>query len=130
MTLIDATERFRVPSFTQADRLAKARHEAGITQERMAQLLGCSRRTIVRYETTERVPRAVVLAYHVATETNLGWLETGKASSAGANEALIVHPLGLEPRTHCFREGAPAEVIAISEAPSRRLLALPVGNLA
>lgn len=80
MTLIDARERFRAPEFTVNDRLHKARSEAGISQERMGELLGCSRRTIVRYENGGRVPRAVLLAYHVATETDLEWLETGVAS--------------------------------------------------
>lgn len=124
MTLIDASEQqWHVPAFTLGDRLVKARTDAGITQERMGELLGCSRRTIVRHESSGHVPRSVVLAYHVATQTDLGWLETGIAGN-------VVHPLGLEPRTHCFREGAPAEVIAISEAPSRRMLALAAGKSA
>lgn len=124
MTIIDAVERFRVPTFTLADRLAKARNEAGITQERMGQLLGCSRRTIVRYETSEKVPRAVVLAYHVATQTDLQWLETGYASSGLATAptnavgAGMVHPPGLEPGTHCFREGHLASVVDIGSARS------------
>ncbi|WP_415858799.1 helix-turn-helix domain-containing protein [Agromyces laixinhei] len=60
--------------------MVKAREEAGITQERMSVLLGCSRRTIARYESGVHVPRAVVMAYHVATETDLSWIETGVAS--------------------------------------------------
>jgi transcriptional regulator with XRE-family HTH domain len=80
-TIIEAAPRFRAPSFTLNDRLGKAREEAGITQERMGELLGCSRRTIVRYEHGGvHVPRSVVLAYHVAAETDLQWLETGVAS--------------------------------------------------
>lgn len=80
MSVIQAAGRFRAPSFTMSDRLVKARHEAGISQDRMAELLGCSRRTIVRYESGAKVPRSVVLSYHVATETDLAWLETGVAS--------------------------------------------------
>ena len=79
MTLIDASNRFRVPEFDLHDRLAKARSNAQITQDRMADMLGCSRRTIVRYESSGVVPRSVVLAYHVATSTDLQWLETGYA---------------------------------------------------
>jgi DNA-binding XRE family transcriptional regulator len=67
----------RVPQFDLNDRLVKARETAGITQARMAELLGCSRRTIVRYESAPGVPRSVVLAYHVATQTDLVWIETG-----------------------------------------------------
>lgn len=80
-TVIEVAHRFRAPAFNVNDRLVKARTEAGITQERMAELLGCSRRSIVRYETSgANVPRSVVLSYHVATETDLAWLETGIAS--------------------------------------------------
>ena len=76
-----------------------------MTQDQMSQYLGCSRRTVARYESMEQPPPIVQVAYSVATEANLGWLRTGhavgmrKASSAGADEAMV-HPLGLEPRTH------------------------------
>jgi transcriptional regulator with XRE-family HTH domain len=104
MTLIDARRRFRVPEFDVHDRLSKAREEADITQQRMAELLGCSRRTIVRYETSGTVvPRSVVLAYHVATETDLDWLENGTVPAGQGPDGDgggVVHPLGLEPRTH------------------------------
>jgi transcriptional regulator with XRE-family HTH domain len=82
MSVIHAeATRLRAPEFSLGDRLAKARAAAGIPQERMGELLGCSRRTIVRYESgSAHVPRSVVLAYHVATETDLAWLETGVAS--------------------------------------------------
>jgi len=123
MSIIDAVERFRVPTFTLADRLAKARTDAGITQERMGELLGCSRRTIVRYEATGDVPRAVVLAYHVATETDLEWLETGAASRK-------VHPLGFEPRTHCFSDDHVAEVVSIDSARSLRVPMIGGGEAA
>lgn len=68
---------YRVPTFDVHDRLSKARRDAGIKQERMAELLGCSRRTIVRWETKGPVPRSVILGYHVATMTSLEWLENG-----------------------------------------------------
>jgi DNA-binding XRE family transcriptional regulator len=79
MTLADVSgHRWHVPEFSQNDRLGKAREDAQITQDRMGELLGCSRRTIVRYESAgARVPRSVLLAYHVATQTDLGWIESG-----------------------------------------------------
>jgi transcriptional regulator with XRE-family HTH domain len=81
MSIIDTAQRLRAPEFTLSDRLTKAREAARITQERMGELLGCSRRTIVRYEHGgAHVPRSVVLAYHVATQTDLEWLESGVAS--------------------------------------------------
>lgn len=71
----------RVPTITidKGMRLAAARQDAGITQERMAELLNCSRRTITRYESDDSVPPAVVMAYSMATDVNLAWLETGVA---------------------------------------------------
>lgn len=116
MSFVEAVSHWHVPAFTVNDRLGKARTDADITQERMAEMLGCSRRTIVRYERSgENVPRSVLLAYHVATQTDLGWLETGKASTQSVEAG--VHPLGLEPRTHCYSD---ATVTHIDDAPSIR----------
>lgn len=76
--------RFGAPVFTVQDRMVKARDEAGMNQDRMAELLGCSRRTIVRYETGRMpVPPAVIMAYHVACEVDLAWLYTGVPSWEG-----------------------------------------------
>ncbi len=66
------------------DRMVKARDEAGISQERMAELLSCSRRTIVRYESgAGDVPPAVVMAYQVACDVDGPWLYTGVPSWEG-----------------------------------------------
>ena len=77
MSMTSANGQWHVPEFDIHDRLSKARRDAGIDQERMGQLLGCSRRTIVRYESKGPVPRSVILGYHVATQTDLPWLEHG-----------------------------------------------------
>jgi transcriptional regulator with XRE-family HTH domain len=109
MTLIDSQSHFRVPTFDVHDRLAKAREEAHITQTRMAELLGCSRRTIVRYESDGTpVPRSVLLAYHVATQTDLSWIEFGvrtednpflepRAAYSNPKYSGPVGPTGIEP---------------------------------
>ena len=68
---------------TKGMRLQSARKHAGITQESMADMLGCARRTITRWETEQGAPPAVVMAYSVATDVNLGWLETGTADFIG-----------------------------------------------
>ena len=87
----------RRPQFVVNDRLAKARYEAEISVERMAQLMGCSTRTITRCQRAgTKVPRAVLLGYYVACEVDLDWLEFGEAG---------VHPPGLEPGTHWFTAG-------------------------
>jgi transcriptional regulator with XRE-family HTH domain len=68
-----------VPTITVNHRLNIARESAGISAERMAQMLGCTRRTITRWEKPgTRVPRAVLLGYHVATQVDLSWMELGR----------------------------------------------------
>ena len=127
-TVIDARERFHVPSFTLADRLVKARADAGLSQERMGELLGCSRRTIVRYESKGRVPRSVVLAYHVATHTDLGWLETGKLPDWCTPRDLNPEPTDSGSGGPVDRGRVRAVVIPLAAARSRRLA--PVGRIA
>ncbi len=77
----------RVPQIVidKGMRLAAARQDAGVTQERMGELLGCSRRTITRYESDEGAPASVVIAYSMATNVNLAWLETGVADFNGGD---------------------------------------------
>lgn len=95
---------WRVPEFVVGDRLAKAREDAGISQDQMAGMLGCSRRTIVRYEASSSVARSVLLSYHVATTTDLNWLEHGVASpeklpDLDSNQEPIDFATGFVPRT-------------------------------
>ncbi|WP_294947727.1 helix-turn-helix domain-containing protein [uncultured Microbacterium sp.] len=116
MTLISATHGSHVPVITihRGMRLAAARSDAGITQERMAQLLGCTRRTISRWEADDTsAPPAVIISYSVATGTNLGWLQSGtrdvltpefaqfaeSKEAPAVAEASSVRPKGLEPLT-------------------------------
>ena len=106
MTMSDTSGQWRVPTFDKHDRLGKARESAGISQERMAEMLGCSRRTITRYETSGSIPRSVILGYHVATQTDLQWLETGvpgqspKLPHLDSNqEPIVLRPARFHPRT-------------------------------
>lgn len=116
MSLISPTHGTHVPTITihRGMRLAAARQDAKITQERMAQFLGCTRRTIVRWESDDTsAPPAVIIAYSVATNTNLGWLQSGIADSVTPefaefvndesprpmDEGTAVRPKGLEPLT-------------------------------
>lgn len=103
----------RVPTITidKGMRLAAARQDAGITQDRMAELLGCSRRTIVRYESDESATPAVVMAYSMATDVNLAWLETGVADfdndgdyfTAIAGKGTRYTPRDLNPEPTVYR---------------------------
>ena len=79
-------------------RMAAARNEAGVTQERMAQMLGCNRRTIVRWESgSHSVPPAVLISYSVATDVNLGWLQSGVFGEFTPDWNYMVRPEGFEP---------------------------------
>jgi len=107
MTDTTTERRLLAPSFGLNDRLGKGRETAGVTQDRMAELLGCSRRTISRYERPGvKVPPAVVLAYHVACEIDLAWLASGTPSWEGGEQPWysserFARPEGLEPPTFC-----------------------------
>lgn len=50
------------------------------------------------------------------------WLDTTAAYLIGESDEVgrLVHPLGLEPRTHCFSDEHVAEVVSIDSARSLR----------
>ena len=67
-----------VPVWTLGDRLTKARKGAGLDQVDIAELLGVSRKSVMRYEADETMPnRAVRLAWAMATGVSPAWIETG-----------------------------------------------------
>ena len=69
-----------IPTWTQGDRLRKAREEARVSVEAMADALGVTRTTITRYERRpgkRGVPSAVVRVWADITSVDLEWLETG-----------------------------------------------------
>jgi transcriptional regulator with XRE-family HTH domain len=105
MRAVEEPREWHVPEFTLGDRLTKARNDAGISQEQMADLVGCSRRTIVRYENGQSdVPRGVVLAYCVSTWTKLSWLDPDWPEG-------LVRPEGFEPPTFCSAPDGPDAVV-------------------
>jgi hypothetical protein len=76
----------------------------------MSELVGCSSRTILRYETPgSTVPPVVLLAYHMACAVDLAWLSSGLASWEGGKSVWPAQsrwsaesearPEGLEPPT-------------------------------
>jgi DNA-binding XRE family transcriptional regulator len=108
--LLGTRTRLEAPAFTLQDRMAKARRSAAMSQEDMAIKLGVSRRTIVRLETEgASVPPMIVLAYHVACEVDLAWLDGGLPSWEGGKSPWYsgpkwgiegeARPEGLEPPT-------------------------------
>ena len=67
-----------VPEWTLADRLRKARGDAGYSQAELATATGISRQSINRYETGRAVPdRPKLLAWATACHVDYGWLTGG-----------------------------------------------------
>ncbi len=64
-----------VPEWTLADRLRKARGDAGYSQAELADATGISRQSINRYETGRAVPdRPKLLAWATACHVDYEWL--------------------------------------------------------
>lgn len=95
-----------IPTFNTGDRLRKAREVAGVSQDDMAEQIGVSRRSIVRYEGGGSVPKSALLLYSLRTGVPMAWLQNGEAPPTGDGGGAGVHPLGLEPRTHWLIDSA------------------------
>lgn len=77
-----------VPVFTVADRLRKAREQAGLEQNELAERIGLGRTTISNYERGTTPPkRPLLLSWAMATGVSLDWLrgfdEPGATGGAG-----------------------------------------------
>lgn len=69
---------FEKLQFTQADRLRKSLHAAGMSSQEMADYLGVNRNTVSRYINDERDPkRSILRLWALRTGVPLEWLETG-----------------------------------------------------
>lgn len=82
MTLLAAAgpepRSYRVPEWTLADRLRKAREDMGLSQWDFADFSGISRTSVVNYESGKRTPKGLYLrAWADATGVDPEWLETG-----------------------------------------------------
>lgn len=81
----------RIPRWTKADRLRKARETTGMTQREFADHVGISKNTVGNYEAgkTTRFSRPMLAAWAMATGVPIEWLETGKipAPEGGDGEA-------------------------------------------
>lgn len=68
----------RVPKWTVADRLRKAREEAGLDQAELASRAGLSRATVSNAERGVGIPqRATMLVWAMATGVDPDWLMQG-----------------------------------------------------
>ena len=91
-----------IPTWSQADRLRKAREFAGLEQTDLAEATGMSRATISNYERGNVAPRRAGLnLWAMATGVPLKWIVNGESGSSNDDPpATSVHPPGLEPGTH------------------------------
>lgn len=79
MTTVTAPPQKHIPAWTKADRLRKAREDAGFTPAQIAELIGISRKTVWNYETGSTRPlRPILSAWAEVTGTYVEWLETGE----------------------------------------------------
>ena len=70
----------RVPEWTMGDRLAKARTQAGMSQDDMARALYRARRTIYSWEHDETRPSKLhLLRWAEVTGIAAEWIESGHA---------------------------------------------------
>lgn len=79
----------RVPAWTLADRLRKARETTGMSQAELAERMGVARSTVARSEQTGSARRQTLLTWAFATGVDLGWLETGEAPSPDGDGAGV-----------------------------------------
>lgn len=70
---------YHIPQWTAADRLRKARIAAGLSQNELADRIGCGINTISNYETgaTTNVRRMVMRQWALATGVPEAWLRDG-----------------------------------------------------
>lgn len=100
----ELVEAGRIPVWTLADRIRKARESADLSQTALAELTGISRRSLSNYEasaTTPRRPQLVVIA--LATGVPVEWLQHGDmgmprpGGPAGAGTECATKDSNLEP---------------------------------
>ncbi|PPF21116.1 XRE family transcriptional regulator [Rathayibacter sp. AY1A7] len=88
--------------FDKADRMRKALRVADVSNAEMAEYLGMSTASVGAWINGRKAPKRMTLRlWAIRTGVPLEWLETGNApESDDGPEGGVVHPLGLEPRTH------------------------------
>ncbi len=88
-----------------ADRMRKARLDAGLSQKQIADLIGISRGSAINYENGQTRPlRAILAAWAEATGTYPEWLTTGRIPTGRGLQYLVAPATGLEPVTCRFTD--------------------------
>lgn len=100
---------------TAGDRLRRAMRSKGISVEGLASELEVSRSTIsALLNDRAALDKRTALAVQALLDVEADWLRYGTVNEETApvvTGADVVHPLGLEPRTHCFRVDTVDELI-------------------
>lgn len=124
MTMMVVPGAGRIPEFSMGDRMRLARETSGIDQQTMADEIGVSRRSVVRYENGGAVPKSALLLWSMRTGVPGAWLETGKAPEPDdgpeGDGVPVVRLEGLEPPTFCSGVST-SGVAQVLEFPSRSL---------
>lgn len=82
----------RVPEWTLADRLRKARDDAAMKQTELAAETGIARSSIVNYESGKSVPRRPALAsWAFACGVDFEWLAYGTTPDHGPDQGIASH---------------------------------------
>lgn len=75
------------PEWTLADRMRKARIDAGLTAQQIADAIGISRKSVTNYETGATHPlRPILAAWAEVTGTYIEWLEEGVVTCRNPQE--------------------------------------------
>ena len=77
MTANVADAGMQIPVFTRGDRMRKARENAGLSQQELADAIGISRRSISAYEAAGTLKKPVLLSWSLACRVPLVWLTDG-----------------------------------------------------
>jgi transcriptional regulator with XRE-family HTH domain len=105
MTILPAEG--KVPPITLQTRLRIAREWRDLEQADIARELGISRATVSNYERGVTAPgKLVINAWAVVCDVDVSWLKNDDAPAGGPDGGGVVHPLGLEPRTHWLIDSA------------------------
>ena len=79
-----------VPKFTLTDRLVKARHTAGLNQQELADRLGVSRKTVMRYETKGDLRFDAIVQWAAACDVDHVWLLVGDRGEDAVTEVVTL----------------------------------------
>lgn len=107
----------RIPTWTLADRLRKAREDSGLSQGALAREIDISQKTVSNYENGNVEPRRIaVKQWAMRTDVDLHWLETGEVPSPDDDGTNGEPPVGLEPTAFALQGASVLEFPCLSVA--------------